>query len=456
MKFVYASLAALGTISANFVTDMENVFDNMFVENYDGFTINLADFYTGTYVENADSFTYNESFHFPGFDENKKFNCAWEGEFQEAGANLDINCNGFYDQFPSEMIALFEATGSPDWTDGNQFNQFNYSESIKASIAGGSASLDIVSSMNNDGGAAVATCTGSLTGNVGMSNGGQTASATINFEAETEFQGFSQNFVEENNMDAEVKFEVTVSDLPKCQNFLSTFKGKGNNCNIDYSFDWDTLNFGANDLTGNINLAPMRFAFSSELNDEAHKVIIRGEKSAAGSYKPCPLFKQQLYAMYYTLNQENVGKAIKDGDATLVVRVPGPQVIMTRVAPTLTAKLQPWHQFVLALLDNPQHIPQLAYHFDSFLATFDDEFDFSNVIKATHFESDLVYYDQSRFNSLNSAWQARSKRHNAWVIKNVMNCPEMQSFFVDMREFVEYLVSAEGEADYQQVWGTIF
>merc|ERR1712218_22095 len=223
MKFVYASLAALGTVSANFVTDMENVFDNMWVENYDGFTLNLADFYTGTFVDNGDGFTYTESFHFPGFDENKKFNCAYAGEFPQAGFNLDVNCNGFYDQMPVEMIAFWEALGSPDWTDGNQFNQFVWTESVKASLAGGSASVTINSSMNNDNDAATAVFNGSLTGNVGMSNGGQTASANINFDGETTFTGFSQSFTDENNMDAEVNFEVVVSDLPKCQTFLSTF-----------------------------------------------------------------------------------------------------------------------------------------------------------------------------------------------------------------------------------------
>jgi hypothetical protein len=455
MKFVYASLAALGAVSANFVTDMEAVFDNMWVENQDGFTLNIAEFYTGTYVENADGFTYSEQFHFPGFDETKKFSCDFDVTFPQAGFNYNGVCSGFYDQLPNEFLDVWDGLDLPDWSDGMKFNEFLYKESIVASVAGGSATLAFNSDMNNDSGDAVASLASSLTGNFGMSNGGQSASVTINFEAKTDISGFSQNFVADNNVDAKVNAEFTVSDVPKCQTFLQSFKGKGNNCNLDYSFDWDTLNFGSNDVSGNVNLAPMRFAFSANHDDEIYKVIVRGEKSVGAIYKPCPLFKQELYAIYYA-NQENVGKAIQSGAATLVVRVPGPNVIVKRVAPTFMTKAQPWIEFGLALGDNPQHIPQLAYHFDSFLATFDDEFDFSTVIKASHFESDLVHYDHSKYNSLNAAWQARSQRHNAWIIKNVMNCPEMKEFFVDMREFVEHLASAEGLADYQQTWGTIF
>lgn len=456
MKLVYASLAAVST--AHLVDDIFEFGGSVFEETEDGFNINLGEYYSGKYQETDNGFRWTEDGYFPGYDANKRFHGMFSANFQDGQANAAMSCSGFFSQVPPEVAyVMMDILGYPDMSDGGKFDQFSYGESLTLTYgaSGVKALLDGYVVNGNEENAPSITGRAELDANLEIQ--GKGINILVDAEWENTITGYSDEFTAANKVGpAEINFQIGTSNQQHCMKFFSTFKGK-KTCDVDFSLNWDLPadnHAGINEsgeIDGSLNFAPMRFLLDVNTPDEVnHKVIIRGERDAAGQ-KMGLLNKGLFYGIYYLENSKNGMKDIKKGKAFLVVRLPGFRTIMFNVLPALGQMGEPFINFATALAQNGDAVPALLYNADRFLATFDNEFDCSNVVKVSGLQSDFGFKGD-----LNQELQDACSDFNQMLMDNFFHCPELAGFFQGMRDYVSYLASDAGHGDFANDWLSLF
>jgi len=284
-----------------------------------------------------------------------------------------------------------------------------------------------------------------------MSQTGPAVSVEINVDGEREGNNLDQLeghliwfLVRDYTLDIDT--EIKVNDVGKCSE-MST----GCSVSVESSIDAPADNFNS-DVSLSFDIKKFAAVWKVEGSDIDNGIAFLRKVGRSG--KALPLDKTGGWWALSVAEGKNWQKAIRSNTDLLVLQVPTPEQWQQDAYPELMSLAQPFKEFGEALMDNVNRIPYVIYYLDDFLATFDDDFDCSDYVKAVNVESDILadWVDASSFNS----WMANTCKSLNDDIVEALQCPELDAGMGEMRSYVSEMNSPAGEAEFNALFGNIF
>merc|ERR1712226_988662 len=153
------------------------------------------------------------------------------------------------------------------------------------------------------------------------------------------------------------------------------------------------------------------------------------------------------YYGIYEHEGKDTRKAFRNSKTTLILRVPGHTTVINVLLPELERLLAPILNFI-ANVENAVDLPLLIVYFDHLALKMTNEFDYSSIIELSRLDSEL-------FPELSIDAQQFLVQLNADII-TTLQLPIVGESADVVRNYLKYLLSAEGLADFENVWGSDF
>lgn len=173
-------------------------------------------------------------------------------------------------------------------------------------------------------------------------------------------------------------------------------------------------------------------------NDEHHVIGFRSENRHGKSTSFENLGYLSIYYKAFATKTGRPGKVANNGEGALVATIPLANGITEEVLPEIEDFLEPFSDVLETMGENPQTIPNFLVHLDTWTLSLTKEFDASDIIAATRFESQLL-------NIENEEIQEAAESFNDNVIE-VLQSDEFVEAFDAGRGYVLGLFGDEGKA----------
>lgn len=464
-------LAAVTLASADVFQQLEDlIVGQIFNETADGFEIKLEPYYHGIFSESStfsnqmiiQTIKYSDEFNFRG-DESK--NCEHDYimtmETVSTGVEFTLGMSGL--EYYSEYHPFYSIMPIREkWSDNRQFSKLNFQHGINVVQDLNGLQISIVNSVSNDDGAA----TMKISTDIEVSGAVDRTDITLFAEVDHDLKlggSWSPTFAADNNIiEGGMNFDMEVNfDQDSCSKY---FELTGKACVISLDSNWERslpqISTSGSFAT-EVKFLKAMVVLKISVDDKNYYMVTRSE-SPAGKIEL--LTAQRFTATYYTQDDDFRG-AINNGEATLLIRVPGATTWEKKLWPELEAKWAPFSVFFDKLGD-VESIPYLVYNFDHFVNTFDTELDCSKFVKLGMWNSDLADQHLAKRDStgkiievtfdLNQWIQDQCVAFNDAIVDKVQSCQQLQDGVDSLQAYVKNLTSKKGFKEYKTMYGKIF
>jgi hypothetical protein len=451
MKFIYASLA-FGLVAADIFDQVDEILDQAFEETHNGFKIHLQPFF---YMESQQPEYIGEgAIGYERFEINldgqgEPFLMEVQANFHDNGVTIHENWSGVYNDLEPELLYLYNLHPlAIDYTDNYSYDRFDVEHQVDIAYSSDGVEISTSGNWSNDNGDAIQHWKGGLNIDGGLD--GNQATIEIDTHLSVECEGsWSEEFVQDNTLGFQINSAIS-SDIQQCGEYFDLLSLNqpgslaGAKCKVGYSMSYDCIEFGEGDIESSLTFKPAKISADVTLpNGETHTILVRGETI---DIIPDILTNGNYYAIYYHEGLDT-RKAFRNGDTTLVLRVPGHVTVIDILLPELERLVEPLSNFY-ANIQNAVDVPLLIVYFDHLALKMTNEFDYSSIIELSRLDSEY-------WPLLNSKAQQFLVQLNADII-TTLQLPIVGEYAQVVRDYLTYLLSANGLADFEDIWGSDF
>jgi len=209
-----------------------------------------------------------------------------------------------------------------------------------------------------------------------------------------------------------------------------------------HTVDGDEKN---NVLALTYNMKPRIAWVTAQVNKDDHHVIgFRSENRDGKSTSFENLGYLSIYYKKFNSKTNRPGKVANNRQGTLVATIPLINGIIEEIIPEIEEFLEPFTKIIDVMSEKPESIPAFLVHFDTWTLSLTDEFDASEVIAATRFESDLLGIDNEDLQ--------KGAEEAGEVVVEALQSDELVKGFEVAREIVLDLFGDEGKENVQDLY----
>jgi len=498
MKFIYASLGALSAVSAfeDVLFQAAEEIVGQFVKEIDnGFELHFGNFLNGKYFLSEDlvtggvQFNAEQDISFSGEVENviRKEITASFGEKTLLQAHL----RGSYDDVPDFLKDFYFGELSYG------YDTFEFHETISFQAVPFPYLHWNYLLINENSSGEEARFDADLNINVDFDISEHSSEFILSHVFEEEHEGFPEwtSFPDESTS----ALNIAIDDLAICEQYLNHNWEKGVKCDIKWNYNGA---FGTQSdqpvivkPSGKLSFkqAAVTFDFNlgvDEASDEEnyHTLFLRSEEynEKKDNFKVGnDVFDPYFYSFYYIngakddkLRRKQMKKRSKgkESSAFLLFRLPGEKTFNDVLVPILEEKFAVYDEFIQRLTYETDSLPHLIYYFDKLSDNMSDEFNFAKFIELSRIntDADLLsifeshdyptydFYGNSQIDEsqpeedFNQQLQSIANDVNDFIINDIFGCEYIEGGLNEVRSFVDFLTSEEGQNHYNKTWGTVF
>lgn len=186
------------------------------------------------------------------------------------------------------------------------------------------------------------------------------------------------------------------------------------------------------------NMKPRIAWMTAQVNDdEQHVIGFRSENRNGKSTSFENLGYLSIYYKEFTSKTSRPGKVANNRQGTLVATIPLVNAITEEIWPEIEDFMEPFTNILRVMTVDPDTIPAFLVHFDTWTLSLNNEFDASDVIAATRFESGMLRIK-------NEDLQEEAEDLNDDIIE-ILQSDELVEGFDGVRESVLDLFGDEGK-----------
>lgn len=449
MKLSYFALAITGAAAQSFIdVIVEEAVNSIYTETDNGYTIDLAPYYKQQWAETPSSYSFKHEISVDGehideqtvilvyTDDSFDFTLLDNGFMSNNEWYADIN-PGLFNAFDTWNGVTSIVGKCTDGENGNLYGSFD-------------ATMDARYILNNsDGSSAKTRASGTSKTVVSTNNINHVVSKKVVNTGYPEFVSldpFGLGIWDDQDISVEVDVNANMN---KCRKFMKTnfLSSKPKDaCKVSSSVTVTDNESQTSDTFG------IRFEMFSKfialLGKESGApewvgVVVRGEDT---NNNIDFIGNHNFYGLYAVEGQFR--KQIAQGNALLILRAPGCSTWENILIPHLENKMKPWGKFFDKITsEDLASLSNLVYHFDKFLASFDDEFDFSEFMRLTHISSEAAEITNQDICDVLTMF-------NEEIVAELSDSND--DIFDDIRSYVEEDIINNGFSSYESSFGGIF
>merc|ERR1719436_878908 len=203
-------------------------------------------------------------------------------------------------------------------------------------------------------------------------------------------------------------------------------------------------------MDSQLSLAIKKYAAVAKVEDVGVAFLRRVNRNGQGQL----LDGDMGWLSFHVAGGDNWQRALRNKEDTLVFRLPSPAQWEEDALPELEALAEPFVELGSAMMQNPDKIPYMIYYIDDLLATFDNEFDCSGYTRAANAESDVLagLLGVSSIQDASAEFCVNMNRDIVQVLQNDDVVDVMEA----VRDYVTEMNSPSGQAEFEQIFGSIF
>lgn len=441
MKYLALGLASAVAASSDIFTQIEDLANSVFTPTENGGILDLSPYATFEVAVGETNYTLQGDWHPLGAEE-KRFTTEFIVDTSDI---LDVTSvqTGYWSSFTPEMVYLHEVLGMPSFVQDNQ-DAYTLTETLSLSGDATGYSIGGTSVLNVENGQSTAEWNHELS--TALEITGTDVTLLVDLSSTSLFTNFSDEIVAAATT-GPLEVNFSVSGPQTCDPMASP------PCNYESSVVYSGPEFnGAGEVNTAVSIRPKAVIADLDFGDDnKYTLVIRSEnlKNRAVSWE-----KELYLGVYYMENKDMPLAAVANNRAVLVIRIPGPMTVATKIAPILIKRAQPWINFAETIMANPDTIPHLVAYFDQLILTFDDELDCSQVVAKSAVESDILA-GLLEVDSLNNYLQNVCQQINSEVME-VIQDPSIGNYMEAAREYLRELLSSRGQNIFNRTYGKIF
>jgi len=450
MKLTYFALAVTGAAAQSFIDYIvEEAVNSIYTETDNGYTIDLSPYYKQQWAETPSSYSFKHEISVDGVntddqtailvlnDDSFDFTLLENGFMSNNEWYADVNPGMFhaFDTYNGVTSIVGKCT---DGENDNLYGSFDATMDAK-----------YLFNSESDNSQAKTRASGTSKTVVTTNNINHVATKKVVNTGYPEFvslDAFGLGLWDDQDINVEIDVNANMN---KCRKFMRTnfLSSKPKDaCKVASSVTVTDNEDNSSDTVG------IRFEMFSKFiallakesgAPEWKGLVVRGEDTNNAIDF---IGNHNFYGLYAVEGQFR--KQIAQGNAELILRAPGCSTWENILIPHLENKMEPWGEFFDKITSEDfSSLSNLVYHFDKFLASFDDEFDFSEFIRLTHIASEVGNFTTEDVAVVLAMF-------NEEIVKELEDSND--DLFDDLRNYVEEDIINNGFSSYESSFGGIF